>query len=122
MEGEGLTIIVRVGAKEMTEEIGISRGITSPHIPDLIAEGISNEFVFRTFHNVVGADIWRLCVGIFGSIHLLCGKKTEVLAPEEAAEGSDVVSSFVGLAVHGAVESVGVFHYDGEFAVVQAHL
>ena len=43
-----------------------------------------------------------------------------MLAPEEAAEGGGVVAGFVWLTVHGAIEVVLVFHYDGEFRVVDA--
>ena len=45
-----------------------------------------------------------------------------MFAPEEAAERGGVVACAVGLAVHGAVEEVLVFHDDGEFAVVDAEL
>ncbi len=45
-----------------------------------------------------------------------------MLTPEKPAESGRVVSCFVGLAIHGAVEEVLIFHDDGEFAVVDAEL
>ncbi len=49
-------------------------------------------------------------------------EQAEMFAPEEAAEGGGVMAGFVGLAVHGTVEEVLVFHYDGEFGVVDTEL
>lgn len=45
-----------------------------------------------------------------------------MLTPEHAAERGGVMAGFVGFTVHGAVEVILVFHHDGEFAVVDAHL
>ena len=106
----------------MSEQLGIPRCVTGPHVPDLVAQGVGNEFVFRPFHDVVRAHIWRLSVWIFGCVELLCGEEAEMLTPKQATERSCVVSCLVRLAVHGAVEEVLIFHDDGEFAVVNAKL
>ena len=56
--------------------------------------------MFGTFHNVVGADVRRLGIGIVGCVKFLGGEEPEVFAPEEAAERGSVVAGFEGLAVH----------------------
>ena len=45
-----------------------------------------------------------------------------MFAPEEATERGGVVAGFEGFAVHCAVDEISVFHYHGEFAVMDAHL
>lgn len=106
----------------MAEEISVAGCVASPHVPDFITQRIGDELVFRTFHDIIGADVGRLSVGIIGCVEFLSGEKSEVFTPEEAAERGGVVAGFKGFAVHCAVDEVAVFHYDGEFAVVDAHL
>ena len=106
----------------MAEEISVAGCVASPHIPDFITQRIGDELVFRAFHDIIGADVGRLGVGVVGRVEFLSGEKPEVFAPKEAAERGGVVAGFEGLAVHCAVDEVSVFHYDGEFAVVDAHL
>lgn len=45
-----------------------------------------------------------------------------MLTPEQPAEGGCVVSCFIRLAIHGAVDEFLIFHNHGEFAVVDAKL
>ena len=106
----------------MAEEISVAGCVASPHIPDFITQRIGDELVFRAFHDIIGADVGGLGVGVVGRVEFLSGEKPEVFAPKEAAERGGVVAGFEGLAVHCAVDEVSVFHYDGEFAVVDAHL
>ena len=117
-----LTVVIRIRAEEMSEQLGIPRCVAGPHVPDLVAQGVGYEFVFRPFHDVVRAHIWRLSIGIFGRVELLRGEKAEMLTPEQATERGRVVSCFVRLAIHGAVEEVLIFHDDGEFTVVNTKL
>ena len=106
----------------MSEQLSIPRCVTGPHVPDLVAQGVGYEFIFRSFHDVVRAHIWRLGIWIFGCVELLGGEKAEMLTPEQATKRGCVVSCSVRLAVHGAIEEVLIFHDDGEFTVVNAKL
>ena len=110
---KGLTVVVGISTEEMAEEISVAGCVASPHVPDFITQRIGDEFVFRTFHDIIGADVRRLSVGVVGCVEFLSGEKPKVFAPEEAAERGGVMASFVGLAVHCAVDEVSVFHYDG---------
>jgi hypothetical protein len=47
-------------------------------------------------------------------------QEAHVFAPEHATESGGVAAGDVGLAVHHGGEGLGVFHYDGELAVVEA--
>lgn len=115
-----LDIVVWVRAEKMTEKVGVARCVLRPHIPDFVAKGVGYEFVLWAFHYVVRTDIWRLSVWIVGGVEFLGWEEAEMFAPEKTAQGGGVVAGFVGLAVHSAVEEVLVFHYDGEFGVVDA--
>ena len=117
-----LTVVVGISTEEMAEEISVAGCVAGPHVPDFVTQRVSDEFVFGTFHDIVGADVGRLGVGVGGCVEFLSGKEPEMFAPEEAAECGRVVAGFERLAVHCAVDEISVFHYDGEFAVVDAHL
>ncbi len=115
-------MVIRVCAEEVTEEFGVGRRVAGPHVPHSIAQGIGNEFVFRSFHDVVGTNVGRLCVRIVRGVKFLRGEQAEMFAPEHSTEGGGVVTCFVGLTVHGAVQVVLIFHDDRKLAVVETHL
>ena len=117
-----LTIIVRIGAEEMSKQVRIPRRVARPHIPDLVTQRIGYEFVFWSLHYVIRTHVWRLSIWVFGCVELLGGEKTEMLTPEEPAESGGVVTCFIRLAIHGAVEVVLIFHDDGEFTVMNTEL
>lgn len=60
----------------------------------------------------------RLRVRVISRIKLLRRKQAEVLTPQVSAQRSGMAASFVGLAVHSALEDFGVFHHDSDFTVV----
>lgn len=117
-----LTVVIRIRAEEMPKQFGIPRRVTRPHIPNLVAQRISYKFIFRPFHDVVRAHIWRLSIWVFRCIELLGRKKAEVLAPEKPTERGCMVPRFKWLAIHGAVQEILIFHNDGEFTVMNAKL
>ena len=99
----GLTVVVGISTEKIAKEFSIAGCIAGPHVPDLVTQGVGDEFVFGTFHDVVGADVGRLGIGVVGCVEFLGGEEPEVFAPEEAAECGGVVAGFEGLAVHFAV-------------------
>lgn len=118
-----LDIIVRIRMEQMPEHLGISRGLTRPHLPKLIAHRVRDEFVVLVaVHPVVIAVAGRLGIDVVSGVEGLGGEETEVLAPEHAAESGGVVACGVGLAVHEGLQGQGVFHDDGELGVVEAEL
>ncbi len=103
-EGKGLTVVVGISTEEMAEEISVAGCVAGPHVPDLVTQRVGDEFVFGTFHDVVGADVGRLGVGVIGCVEFLGGEEPEMFAPEEAAECGGMVAGFEGLAVHCTVD------------------
>lgn len=43
-----------------------------------------------------------------------------MLPPEKTAKCGGVVTSLVGFAIHGAVDEILIFHYNGKLGVVYA--
>ncbi len=62
------TMIVGVSAEEVAKEFGVGRCVAGPHVPDFVTQGIGDEFVFGSFHDVVGTYIWWLCVWVVRSV------------------------------------------------------
>jgi len=118
---EVLDVVVRVRVEQVAEDFGVGGGARGPHFPELVVERVADHGVVlvAAFPDVV-AVAGRLGVGVFGGVELLGVEQAEVLAPEHAAEGGGVVTGGVGLTVHHRGEGSGVFHYDGELAVVEA--
>ena len=102
-KGKKLTVIVWISTEKIAEEFSVVGCVAGPHVPDLVTQGVGDEFVFRTFHDIVGADVGGLGIGVVGCVEFLGGKEPEVFAPEEAAECGGVVAGFEGLPVHFAV-------------------
>ncbi len=121
-KGKELTVVIRIRPEEMPEQVCIPRCVTGPHVPNFIAQRIGYEFILWAFHYVVRTHVGGLSIGVICGIEFLGREKTEMLTPEKPAEGGRMVSCFIGLAIHGAVEEFLVFHDDGEFAVVDAKL
>ena len=119
---KGLTVVIGISTEKIAEDISVAGCVASPHFPDFVTQRVGDELVFRTFHDVIRADVGRLGVGVIGCVEFLGGKKSEVFAPEEAAERGGVVAGFERVAVHCTVDEVSVFHYNGKFAVVDTHL
>lgn len=80
-EREGLTVVVGISTEKMAEEISVAGCVASPHVPDFVTQRIGNELVFRTFHDIIGADVGRLGVGVVGCVEFLSGEKPKMFAP-----------------------------------------
>lgn len=103
--------------KQLPKHPRILRRPLGPHIPQVISERIRNKLIMLVLLRIILR--WRrLRVGVISRIQLLRGQETEVLAPQVATERSSVATRFVRQAVHGALDDLGVFHHDGDFAVM----
>lgn len=56
--------IIRVRVEEISVDLGVQRRRLRPRLPELIAEGILDELVFRALDDLVHADVWGLGVGV----------------------------------------------------------
>lgn len=107
-----LDVVIRIGVEEPSKHLGVGRSTSCPHLPQLVGHGISDECIpLITFVPRVLDARW-LSVGVILCIKRLGRKQTKVLTPQESAEGSGVVTSFVVLAVHFRREQVGILHND----------
>ena len=83
--GKTHTVIIRIRPEELPEGFGVLGRVAGPHVPDLIAQRVLHEGVFRVVGlDVVHADVRRLRVRIVRGVEGLGGEEAEVFAPEEA--------------------------------------
>lgn len=116
-------VVVGISVEQVAEHFGVCGGARGPHFPELIGKRIRDEGIpFVAGEPFVRSIIGRHGVDLVRGIQVLGGEKAKMFTPEHAAERGGVVTRFVGLAVHGAVNSIGVLHDNGQFRVVETEL
>lgn len=78
-----LTVIVGIGAEEVSKNLGVGRGLSGPQIPNFVGQGISDKIVLFAFEHIIRTDIRWLCVGVFASVHGLRRDEAKVLTPQK---------------------------------------
>jgi hypothetical protein len=74
-------MIVRIGAEELSVDIGVDASLVGPRLPEFVVQGVRDEVIFLPLQNLIHAGCRRLGVWMLGGIVILRWEKAEMLPP-----------------------------------------